>query len=348
MSNSDDYYELLGVARDASADDIRKAYRQAALKFHPDRNPGDAEAAERFKAATEAYGVLADDDKRARYDQFGKAGVEGGMPDMGGDIFSHFQDLFSDFFGGGARQRGPARGQDVRIEQRLTFQEAFVGCKREVSLKHPAPCEPCGGSGAKPGTSRVRCSTCGGAGQVATQRGFMMFSQSCPACKGAGSTVKSPCDECKGVGQVRKVRKVLVTLPAGIDAGQRLRIPGQGLAGEPGAPPGDLYVDVDIEPSDRFERDGADLLVATKVSFKAVALGEEIEVELPDETKVKVEIPAGTPVGAQLMVDAKGFPRIDGRGRGRGRLIVVVDVAVPTKLSAKAKKLLAEFDAEIG
>jgi len=202
-SQKRDYYEVLGVAKDASADDIRKAYRQAALKNHPDRNPGDAEAETRFKAASEAYQALSDEEKRARYDRFGHAGLEG-MPDMGGDVFSHFQDIFSELFGGfggGQRRRsGPARGADLRVQQRLTLKEAMTGCKREVALRTPSTCEDCSGTGAKPGTKRKPCGTCGGQGQVSTARGFVMFTQTCPECSGEGSVVKNPCASCKGAG----------------------------------------------------------------------------------------------------------------------------------------------------
>src|SRR5215468_11817131 len=275
MSQKRDFYEILGLAKDASAEDIRKAYRQAALKNHPDRNPGDAEAEGRFKEATEAYQVLSDDDKRARYDRFGHAGLEG-MPDAGGDIFSHFQDIFSEFFGGfgGQRRRGgPARGQDIRVQQRLTLKDAMLGCKREVPLRTPVACEECSGTGAKPGTKRKQCGTCGGMGQVSTSRGFVMFTQTCPECAGEGSVISHPCGTCKGVGAVEKQRKVMVTFPAGIDGGQRLRVPGQGMPGQQGGPPGDLYVDIELAPDDRFERDGADLVTRVVVSFGEAAMG---------------------------------------------------------------------------
>lgn len=349
MDQKRDYYEVLGVAKDASADDIRKAYRQAALKNHPDRNPGDCEAETRFKEATEAYQVLSDDQKRRRYDQFGHAGVEG-MPDLGGDIFSHFQDLFSEFFGGFGgggprRRRGPARGQDIRVQQRLTLKEALMGCKREVVLRTPVACDECQGTGAKAGTKRKPCATCGGVGQVSTSRGFVMFTQTCPECGGEGSVVKTPCPSCNGAGAVEKTRKVLVSFPAGIDGGQRLRVPGQGLPGHEGGPPGDLYVDVELAPDERFERDGLDLVTRTVVSYADAALGGQTELELPDETKVPVEIPAGTQPGDVITVKGKGAPRVD--GRGRGSLQVIVQVDVPKGLSPRARELLRELEAEI-
>ena len=345
------YYEVLGLSRDAPGDDIRKSYRQAALKNHPDRNPNDPEATSRFKEATEAYQVLSCDEKRARYDKFGHAGVDGAGPDLGGDIFSHFQDIFSEFFGGfggggpSRRRRGPARGQDLRVQQRLTLRDAVVGCKKEVVLRTPSACEECSGTGAKPGTKRKSCSTGGGVGQVSTSRGFVMFTQTCPDCQGEGSVVKTPCAACHGHGAVEKTRKVVVTFPAGIDSGQRLRVPGQGLPGQQGGPPGDLYVDVELAPDDRFERDGLDLVTRATVSFAEAATGAQIRVTMPDDAEVDVELPAGTQPGTVVTVKGKGAPRVD--GRGRGSLQVVVQVAVPTELSPRARELLRDLAAEL-
>lgn len=350
MSEKRDYYEVLGVARDISTEDLRKAYRQAALKNHPDRNPGDAEAEARFKEVTEAYQVLSDDEKRARYDRFGHAGLEG-APDMGGDIFSHFQDIFSEFFGGaggpGRQQarRGPARGHDIRVQQRLTLKDAILGCKREVSLRTPNPCEECSGTGAKAGTKRKTCGACGGQGQISTSRGFVMFTQTCPECSGEGSVVKTPCPSCSGHGVVEKTRKVVVSFPAGIDAGQQLRVPGQGMPGQQGGPQGDLYVVVDLAPHERFERDAYDLVTRAPVSFADATLGGSVELELPDETTAKVEIPPGTQPNSVVTVKGKGVPRVD--GRGRGALQVIIQVEIPTELSARAKELVAELSAEL-
>lgn len=355
MTQKRDYYEVLAVAKDASAEDVRKAYRQAALKNHPDRNPGDNGAASRFKEATEAYQVLSDDDKRARYDRFGHAGLEG-MPEAGGDIFSHFQDIFSEFFGGfgggggggagGQRRRGgPARGQDIRVQQRLTLKDAMLGCKREVALRTPVSCEECGGTGAKAGTKRKQCGTCGGVGQVSTSRGFVMFTQTCPECGGEGSVVKTPCPVCKGAGATEKTRKVMVTFPAGVDTGQRLRVPGQGMPGQQGGPGGDLYVDIELAPDERFERDGSDLFVRSSVSFVDAVLGRAVVLELPDETSVTVDVPPGTQPGEVIAVKGKGIPRVDGRGRGALQMVVQVDV--PRDLSPRAKELLQEFEGEL-
>jgi molecular chaperone DnaJ len=352
MSDKRCFYEVLGLAREASNDDIRKAYRRAALENHPDRNPGNAEAEARFKEVNEAYQILSDEEKRGRYDRFGHAGVDGSsMPDFGGaDIFTHFQDVFSEFFGmggGGGRQkrRGPARGQDIRVQQRLTLSEAFLGVKREVALHTPATCETCSGEGAKPGTKRKSCGVCGGSGQVSSQRGFVMFTQTCPECSGQGSVVKTPCETCQGAGHVQKNRKVLVSFPAGIDGGQRLRVPGQGMPGMMGGPPGDLYVDVELLPDERFQREGADLLTRARISFAEAALGSETRIDLPDETSVTVEIPPGTQPGDVVAIKGKGVPRVD--GRGRGVLHVEIQVDVPTSLSPRARDLLRELEEEL-
>jgi molecular chaperone DnaJ len=351
MSDKRCFYEILGVAKDASCDDIRKAYRQAALKNHPDRNPGDCEATGRFKQATEAYQVLSDQEKRERYDRFGHAGLDG-MPDLGGDIFSHFQDIFSEFFGGFGqgpggqrRRRGPARGPDLRVQQRLSLRDAIAGCKREVVLHTPSPCEECSGTGAKAGTKRKQCTTCGGMGQISSSRGFVMFSQTCPECRGEGSVVKTPCASCNGAGAVEKTRKVVVTFPAGIDGGQRLRVPGQGMAGQQGGPPGDLYVDVDLEPHERFERDGMDLVTRVHVSYATAALGGKVDVVMPDDAVVSVELPGGTQPGDVITVKGKGAPRVD--GRARGALQVLVQVEVPRQMSPRCRELVRELEAEL-
>lgn len=353
MSDKRCFYEVLGLPREASTDDIRKAYRKAALESHPDRNPGNNEAEARFKEVNEAYQVLSDEEKRGRYDRFGHAGVDGSSgPDFGGaDIFSHFQDVFSEFFGMGGgpggrqKRRGPARGQDIRVQQRLTLKEAFLGVKREVVLHTPATCETCNGEGAKPGTKRKQCGVCGGSGQVSSHRGFVMFTQTCPECSGQGSVVKSPCETCQGAGHVQKNRKVLVSFPAGIDGGQRLRVPGQGMPGMMGGPAGDLYVDVELVPDERFQREGADLLTRAKISFAEAALGGEATVELPDDTTVTVEVPAGSQPGDVITLKGKGVPRVD--GRGRGVLHVEVQVDVPTSLSARARDLLRQLGEEL-
>ena len=352
-----DYYEVLGISREAADEEIRKAYKQCALKHHPDRNPGDAEAEAKFKEATEAYAVLNDKEKRSIYDRFGHAGLEGrGGFDFQGagvaDVLSHFQDLFSDFFGGGFgggfggnARRGPPRGADVRVEATITLEEAITGTKHEVTVEGDAPCEECGGSGARKGTKPQTCTQCGGAGQVGTQRGFVMFTTACARCRGTGQTIATPCEKCKGSGAVEKRRKVVVTFPAGIDAGQRLRVPGQGMPGPAGAKAGDLYVDVDIEAHPRFERQGYDLITRERISVPQAVLGTELSIELPGGQQITAKVAAGTQPGSVLTMHDKGVPHLD-RG-ARGALHVVVEVDVPKRLSKHAKKLLEELEAEL-
>jgi molecular chaperone DnaJ len=354
MSEKRCYYEVLEVPRTATQDEIRKAYRQAALKYHPDRNPDDPDAPGKFKEATEAFSVLSDDSKRARYDQLGFAGVEGvgGFDFSGsgiGDIFSQFQDLFSEFFGGSASRgrhgAGPRRGGDLRVQERLSLKDAVLGCKREVVVRAPATCEECSGSGAAAGTQRQTCAMCRGTGQVSTARGFVMFSSTCPTCRGEGSILRDPCKKCGGAGQVEKTRKVVVSFPAGIDANQRLRVPGQGLPGPRGGAAGDLYVDVEVEPDERFERDGSDLFTRAQVSFADAALGATVTLTMLDESTLEVDLPAGTQPGELIALKGKGVARLD--GRGKGVLHVQVEVEVPRTLSARAKALLGELEQEL-
>lgn len=351
--NKRDYYEVLGVARDANADDIRRAYRQAALKHHPDRNPDDKSAEDKFKEATEAYSVLSDEEKRQLYDRFGHAGVEGRGFDFQnagvGDILSQFQDMFSDFFGfggfGPGQRRQPPRGRDVRVEATISLKDAMKGCKQEIAVRGMASCEDCGGVGAKAGTKPVACPQCGGSGQITSQRGFIMFSTTCPRCRGAGQIIKEPCEKCNGAGAVEKRRKVVVTFPAGIDTDQRLRVPAQGMPGPPGTQPGDLYVDVTVAPDEHFQREGDDLISRARVSFVDAALGREVVITLPDESAITTKIPAGTQPNTVISLDGKGMPRLD--GRNKGKLHVVVEVSVPSKLSRRAKKLLLELEEEL-
>jgi molecular chaperone DnaJ len=354
MTEKRDFYEVLGVSREAGCDEIKKAYRQCALKYHPDRNQGDQTAEAKFKEATEAYTVLSDDDKRAQYDRFGHAGLNGGFDfnNAGvGDILSQFQEMFSDFFGGfggsgGAGQRRQAaRGQDVRVHATLTLADAMAGGKHEVTIRGAAPCDTCLGSGARQGTQPEACGQCRGTGQVTAQRGFIMFSSTCARCRGTGMFVASPCDTCKGTGAQERQRKVIVSFPAGIDTGHRLRVPGQGMPGRTGTPAGDLYVDVEIAPHERFERHDDDLGTRVDISFANAALGTEVEVELPDGNTVVAEIAAGTQPNEVVKLRGKGIPHLD--RSGRGDLHVIVSVAVPKRLSKRAKKLLEELDQEI-
>jgi molecular chaperone DnaJ len=359
MSSKRCFYEVLGVAREASAEELRRAYKQLALKHHPDRNQGDQGAEAEFKQVNEAYQILADEEKRRLYDQFGHAAFDGsmgsGFQGQGvGDVFAHMQDLFSEMFsggiGGGFGRQQARRGGDLRVQQRLTLEEAAFGVKKELTVHAPARCGDCGGTGAKAGTKPEACSHCRGAGQVSNARGFVMFTSTCPRCQGQGAVIRHPCKSCDGHGMVERPRKVVVSFPAGIDAGQRLRVPGQGLPGPNGAPPGDLYVELDVEEDPRFERDGADLVTRVHVSFTEATLGAEIEVPTIEEgepdKRIPMSLPAGTQPGAVITVKGQGVPRLD--GRGRGSLVVVVQVDVPKALSARARQLLAELDVELG
>lgn len=353
MSAKGDYYEILGVARDVDHDGVRRAYRALAMKYHPDRNPGDAGAEAKFKEITEAYSVLSDEQKRGAYDRFGHAGLNGGVDFSGvgiGDILSQFQDMFADFFGGfqpqGGRRRAPDRGQDVRVEATISLKDAFTGCKHEVSVDGHVPCEGCGASGAKAGSKPERCGQCGGRGQVSTQRGFITFASTCGRCRGRGEVIKEPCETCQGVGYLEKRRTVLVSFPPGIDTGQRLRVPAQGMPGPPDAPPGDLYVDVNVGADERLERQGNDLIAHESLSFSQAALGTTLEVSLPDGSPVAVEVRAGTQPGQVLSLKGSGMPVVN--RRGRGDLHVVFSVTVPKKVSKKARQLLEALDAELG
>jgi len=362
MSEKRDYYEVLGCERGASADEIRKAYKREALKHHPDRNPGDAAAESKFKECNEAYQVLSDDEKRRIYDQFGHAGLEGGAGGFEGvgDVFAHMQDLFAEMFsgggfgfgGGGGGGRRQARGGDLRMQARLTLREAAFGVKREVNVHAPVRCDDCSGTGAKPGTKPETCGHCRGSGHVSNARGFVMFTTPCPKCQGQGVVIKHHCKTCEGRGAVEKARKVVVSFPAGIDSGQRLRVPGQGLPGPMGAPAGDLYVEIDVEEDARFERDGADLVTRCHVAFTDAALGAEVRVAALGEANseeesptVALKIPPGTQSGTVFTIKGQGIPRLD--GRGRGSLVAVVQVDVPTALSDRAKKLIKELEEEL-
>jgi molecular chaperone DnaJ len=360
MSAKRDYYEILGVSREAPPEEIRRAYKREALKYHPDRNPGNASAEATFKEVNEANQVLSDEQKRRLYDQFGHAAFDGSMQGGGfdggvGDVFSHMQDLFSEMFSGGvgfggARQQ--RRGGDLRVQQRLTLEEAAFGTKREVVVHAPARCNDCSGTGAKPGTKPETCPQCRGAGHVSNARGFVMFTATCPRCQGQGVVIKHACKACEGHGVVERPRKVMVTFPAGIDAGQRLRVPGQGMPGPANSPAGDLYVEIDVEEDARFERDGADIVTRVNISFTDATLGADIHVpalepasEASKQATLNVSIPPGTQPGAVFTLKGHGIPRLD--GRGRGSLVVVVQVDVPTALTQRARDLLAELEAEL-
>lgn len=351
-----DYYEVLGVERDVDESTLKKAYRKLALQYHPDRNQDDPEAEANFKEVSEAYSVLSDEEKRGIYDRYGHAGLSGaGQPGFGNveDIFSHFGDLFGDLFGmggfggpfgGGGRRRAnmPTRGSDLRVGVSLTLEEAAFGCQKEVEVGYPAPCGACDGTGAE-GGELEGCGTCGGQGQVAYNRGAFMLSSTCPTCRGRGRIPKSACTTCDGLGEEPVERRVKVTIPAGIDEGQSLRLAGQGQPGTRGGPAGHLFVVVEIAPHEHFQREGQHLVYDLRLSFPQAALGGTAQVPTldPDEDAERVDVPAGIQPGEHLVVRGKGIPRLD--GRGRGDLVAIVAIDVPQQLSAKAKELLAEL-----
>lgn len=361
-----DYYEVLGVSRSAGADEIKKAYRKLALQYHPDRNPGDKAAEEKFKEAAEAYSVLADADKKARYDQFGHAGVSnsgmGGGSPFGGfssDIFSEFEDILGDFFGfgdmfgsrrrgGGGRRRSRAQqGNDLRYRISISLEEAYEGVKKKIKLKRRETCDTCGGNGAKPGSSPQACGTCGGSGYVAYRQGFMQVRQPCPTCRGAGEIVKDHCTDCGGAGLQEREREITISIPQGVETGQTLRVGAEGEGGTHGGPPGDLYVELNVETHEIFEREAEHLILQLPISFTQAALGAEVEVPTLNGTE-KLKIPAGTQSGAHFRLRKHGMPVVNTGGR-RGDLFVVANVRTPTKLNKDQRKLfedLAELDGE--
>jgi molecular chaperone DnaJ len=352
MASKRDYYEVLGVDRKADEDTIKKAYRKLALDNHPDRNPGNAEAERRFKEAAEAYAVLGDAHKRARYDQLGHAGVDGPGGGAGfqsaEDVFAAFGDLFGgnggffeQFFGGGRRGRG-RRGASLKLDLELTLEEVATGVKKTIALKRPEACAHCSGSGAKPGTHKRSCKTCGGHGQVVRQQGFFQLRQTCPTCEGAGSSIDEPCPKCHGRGAIPTDSPITLTIPAGIESGHTERIAGQGEPGEGGGPPGDLVVVLHVKEHDVYTRFGDDLLMQSRISFRQAVLGDEIEIPTITGEAVAMKIPAGTQPGEKLRVRNHGLPRPD--GYGRGNLVVQVQVDVPKKLTAEQEELLQRFD----
>jgi molecular chaperone DnaJ len=346
-----DYYDVLGVARDAGEQDIKSAYRKLALKFHPDRNPGDAEAEEKFKEAAEAYAVLADAEKRSAYDRFGHAGVTGAGGPGGfdptifadfGDIFGGLRDIFGfgDLFGGGGRRGGPQRGADLRYDMEITFEESAAGLETSVQIPRQETCDACRGSGAAPGSSPANCPHCGGRGQIRYQQGFFTVAQTCRQCGGAGRVITKPCPECRGHGQVARQRKLTVRIPAGIASGQRLRLHGEGEAGAAGGPSGDLYVVVHVADHPVFRREGDDLYCRVPVTFPILALGGEVTVPTLDGSE-KLTIPEATESGKVFRLRGKGMPSVT--GRGRGDLQVLVEVVTPRKLTREQRALLEQL-----
>jgi len=351
-SQQRDYYEVLGVARAATVEEIKAAYRKCALKWHPDRHPEDkAEAEVRFRESAEAYSVLSDAEKRQVYDTYGHAGLSGagGGVDFSGTIFQDFHDIFGDFFGfedlfsggrGGGRSRRARRGSDLRYDMSLTFEEAATGVNTKIKIPRQEFCSACNGTGAKAGTGVVACQTCAGRGQLAYQQGFFTITRTCPACQGAGQIVKERCTECRGQGRVEKERIIELRIPPGVDTGTRMRVQGEGEPGPNGGPTGDLYVVLDVKEHPYFERRGADLYCTIPISITQASLGVELQVPgLGGEEKLK--IPEGTQSGAVFRVRGKGLA--DPHGGGKGDLYYHVRVLTPTKLTREQRKLMEQL-----
>jgi molecular chaperone DnaJ len=343
-----DYYEILGVSRDTSEDEIKKAYRRLALQYHPDRNPGSKEAEEKFKEAAEAYEVLRDPQKRQLYDLYGHEGLKGtGFTGFRGfeDIFSSFSDIFEDFFGFGTVGRRRRRtyaepGADLRYDLIISFEEAAFGKEVEIEVPKTEDCSICEGTGAAPGTSRSQCPYCQGTGQVSHSQGFLTISTTCNQCRGEGSSITDPCKECIGTGKVKGHKKIHLTVPGGVDTGSRLRVQGEGESGYHGGPPGDLYVVIHVEPHEFFEREGDDIYCQIPISFPQATLGTRVEIPTLEGTK-PLDIPAGTNSGEVFRIPRGGAKHL--RGSGRGDQIIQVVVKTPKHLNKRQKELLKEF-----
>ncbi|SIS87364.1 molecular chaperone DnaJ [Phaeovulum vinaykumarii] len=353
-----DFYEVLGVARGASADEIKKAYRKKAKELHPDRNKDDADAEARFKEVNEAYDVLKDAEKKAAYDRFGHAAFEGGMGGGGprggyagqGDFASAFSDVFEDLFGdfmggrggpGGPRSRA-SRGSDLRYNLRISLEEAFKGVQKTITVPGSSACTACNGTGAEGGAEPVTCPTCSGMGKVRAQNGFFTVERACPTCGGVGQVVKNPCRSCQGTGRIEKDRQLAVNIPAGVETGTRIRLAGEGEAGLRGGPTGDLYIFIEVREHAIFQRDGQTLFCRVPVSMASAALGGEVEVPTIDGGKSRVKIPSGSQSGRQMRLRGKGMPAL--RGTGVGDMVIELAVETPVNLTARQKELLQEFE----
>jgi molecular chaperone DnaJ len=342
-----DYYKILGVERDASEEEIKKSYRKVAMQYHPDRNPGNKEAEEKFKTASEAYEVLRDPEKRQIYDHYGIEGLKGtGFTGFRGfeDIFSAFGDIFEDFFGFGTtyKRRTRARpGADLRYDLTISFYEAAFGKETEIEIPKTVLCDVCNGTGAKPGTHPTSCPNCRGTGQVTRSQGFFTISTTCGQCRGEGKVISHPCKECRGLGKVKTNKKIQLKIPPGVDTGSKLRIRAEGEEGERGGPPGDLFVFLYVEPHDFFSRDGDDIVCQVPIAFTQAALGTEIEIPTLNG-KRSLTIPKGTETGDVLKIKGEGFPRL--RGFGRGDQVVQVIVKTPKNLTKRQEEILREFE----
>ncbi|MCA2011503.1 molecular chaperone DnaJ [Pararhodobacter sp. CCB-MM2] len=354
-----DFYEVLGVSKGASAEELKKAYRAKAKELHPDRNKDNPDAENQFKEVNEAYDVLKDADKKAAYDRFGHAAFDGGMggprpgagPRGGGDFGASFSDVFEDLFGdfmggrgggGGGQRTRASRGSDLRYNLRVTLEEAYKGTQKSIRVPTLAACDSCNGSGAEGGAEPVTCPTCSGMGKVRAQQGFFTVERTCPTCGGLGQIVKNPCNSCKGAGRVEKERQLSVNIPAGVETGTRIRLTGEGEAGLRGGPAGDLYIFIEVREHPIFQRDGMDLHCRVPVSFTAAALGGEVEVPTIDGGRSRVKVPAGSQSGKTMRLRGKGMPAL--RGGGSGDMMIELGVETPVNLTARQKELLREFE----
>ena len=354
MATKRDYYDVLGVERKATAEEIKKAYRRKAKELHPDRNGGNASAEAQFKEVNEAYDVLKDAQKKAAYDQFGHAAVDGSMggggsraghADFSGAFSEVFEDLFGDFMGGRGRTARGRRGADLRYNLAVTLEDAYTGKQATISVPGAIPCDECNGTGAAGGAQPQSCPTCQGMGKVRAQQGFFTIERTCPTCKGQGQIIKDPCRHCAGAGQVRKERALNVQVPPGVETGTRIRLAGEGETGPRGGAPGDLYIFIDVQPHPIFERDGPNLYCRIPVPMTTAALGGEIEAPTLDGGRTRVKVPAGVQSGKQLRLKAKGMPALQRAGQ-QGDLYIELAVETPVNLSRRQEELLREFEAE--
>ncbi len=343
------FYEVLGVVKTASGDDLKKAYRKLAMEYHPDKNPGDKTAEHKFKVLSEAYEILRDEQKRAAYDRYGHAAFEQGGGG-GGGFEGGFADIFDEMFGdimgrrGGGARRGPARGQDTRFNMEITLEEAFFGKKASINVPSSLSCEKCKGSGSKDGAAPSSCPSCKGAGRIRSQQGFFTVERTCPTCQGGGQVITDPCDKCRGAGRVRKDKNLEVTIPPGVEEGTRIRLAGEGEAGGPGAPAGDLYLFLTVATHRMFQREGANLFMRVPIGLTTAALGGKMEVPTIDGSKIEVQIPKGCQHGHRFRLKSKGMSVL--RSTARGDMFLEAAIEVPVNLTDKQKKLLEEFDKE--